>query len=839
MLPLYAGIFLVSAAMLFFEITLTRLFSVTQWYHFAFISVSVALLGLGASGTWLALRPLNRQDRPFQKCRSPEERNRAIVARLAGIAALFSISILVAYLAINYVPFDSYRVALERRQLLYLALYYPALILPFFFAGLCISMSLATWPGRANAVYAANLSGSAVGSLGVLVLVPLLGGAGAVISASVMGMLAAIIFTLGASASGRESGHASPNGRQDLFQGPLVRFVCLLLFVFLVVLLVHPPELFTLRISPYKTLSISLLFPEARLIFSRWNAFSRVDVVESAGIHSAPGLSLSFTGELPRQIGLLVDGANLSPVTCIQGADDELFLEYMPTVLPYMLRPGARTLVIEPRGGLDVLTALRGGASSVVALESNPLVAEAVREQLSRCGAGVYDSQPVTVVFEEARSYLRRSTESFDVVLLSLTDTYQPVTSGAYSLSESYGYTLEAVLEYLRHLREDGILVVTRWVQSAPSEELRACTLLAEALERAGSGDPTERVIAFRSWSTATLLAKRTPFRKEEIARLKDFCAERNYDLVYYRGMAATEANRYNVLPDAAHYDAFRKVLSGAERHDFLRQYPYEVSPPSDDRPFFFHYFKWAQTQSILRSLGRTWQPFGGSGFLILVALLILAVVLALALILLPLALRGTSVDSRSLSDSGSLKWTLLYFACLGLGYLFVEMPLLQQFILFLGQPTYSFSLVLFSVLLFSGLGSSLSARLPLRPLLAALVIVVLAYPLLLSRLFALSIGWSLPLRLVVAVVSLGPLGFLLGVPLPGGIRLLEKRVPQLIPWAWAVNGCASVISSILAVMGAVTLGFSRVLAAGALAYLLAWAVVASSPSHPNARVRA
>ena len=807
MLPLYAGIFLVSAAMLFFEITLTRLFSVMQWYHFAFISVSVALLGFGASGTWLALRPLD------------EEENRSIFGRLAAIAALFSISILVAYLAINYVPFDSYRIALERRQLLYLALYYPALILPFFFAGLCVGLSLAAWPGQANTVYAANLAGSAVGSLAVLVLVPLLGGAGAVISASAIGMLAAITFTVDMPI--RTRGRA-------LSQWPVVRVLYSVLFVSLLVLLVHPPALFTLRISPYKTLSTSLLFPEAHVVFSRWNAFSRIDVVESTGIHSAPGLSLSFTGGLPKQLGLLVDGANLSPITCIQGPEDKLFLQYLPTVLPFMLRPGARTLVIEPRGGLDLLTVLHSGASSVVALESNPLVVEAVREQLSKCGAAVYDDRRVTLVFEEARSYLRRSDDPFDVVLLSLADTYQPVTSGAYSLSESYDYTVEAILEYLKHLREDGILVVTRWVQSPPSEELRACALLAEALERAGIADPSERIIAFRSWSTATLLAKRTPFRSEEIAMLKDFCAERSFDLLYYKGMAATEANRYNVLPDAAHYDTFRNVLSGAERHDFLSRYPYEVSPPRDDQPFFFHYFKWGQTQHILRSLGKTWQPFGGSGFLILVALLVLAIVLSLALIVLPLAVRGASVDLRGLSNRGGLKWTLLYFACLGLGYLFAEMPLLQQFILFLGQPTYSFSLVLFSVLLFSGLGSSLSARLPLRPLLLILVVVLLAYPLLLPQLFALSIGLSLPLRLVVAVLSLGPLGFLLGLPLPGGIRLLEERAPELIPWAWAVNGCASVISSILAVLGAVTLGLSRVLAAGALAYLIAWFTMVS-----------
>jgi predicted membrane-bound spermidine synthase len=502
----------------------------------------------------------------------------------------------------------------------------------------------------------------------------------------------------------------------------------------------------------------------------------------------------------------------------------------------YQLRPNARALVIEPRGGLDILTALHHGASSVVALESNPLVVQAVREQADNCGATAYDDPRVVLVLEEARSYLRRSKERFDVVQLSLSDTYQPVISGAYSLSESYAYTVEAFLEYLNHLHEEGILVITRWVQSPPTEELRACALVAEALRRSGVGDPSQRVIAFRSWSTATILVKRTPFRSDEIVQLKEFCAGRNFDVIYYRGITAEETNRYNILRDTAHYETFHQVLSGNARQDLYKQYPYEVSPTTDDRPFFFHYFKWGQTPSILRGLGKTWQPFGGSGFLILVALLVLALLLSTALILLPLVLRSRATKLSAPISLRRAAGYLLYFACLGLGFLFVEMPLLQQFILFLGQPTYSFSLVLFSILLFSGLGSYVAGRFPLLRLLPVLVLVVLVYPFFLSRLFALAIGWSLPLRLVVATGSLGPLGFLLGQPMPGGIRLLEERAPQWIPWAWAVNGFASVISSIIAVMGAVSFGFSRILIAGAGVYLLAWAVIAALPSHSNAK---
>ena len=800
MLSLYAGIFLVSAATLLFELTLTRLFAVTQWYHFAFLSVSVALLGLGASGTWLALHPPNT---PTGLTWSTEEQKRLHLVRLSRCACLLALGILVAYLAINHVPFDSYRIAWERRQLLYLALYYTALVVPFFLAGVCVGLPLAAWPQRAGELYAANLAGSAVGSLGMLALVPALGGTGAVVSASFLAVLAAGLW-----------GHASRWSRQ-------VRSFYLALAVLLLVSMLRPPPWFALRLSPYKTLSTALRYPQARLTFSRWNAFSRVDVVESAGIHAAPGLSLGFTGQIPRQLGLTVDGGNLSPITCLMSRDDEAFLKYLPTALPFVLRPGARVLLIDPRAGLDLWVALYGGASSVVAVESNPLVVSAVREQQTLCGPSPYADPRVTLVTEEVRGYLQRSAQRFDVVLLSLSDTYQPVVSGAYGLSENYAYTLEAAAQYLQHLDEDGLLVVTRWVQSPPNEELRACALVAEALQRTAGGDPVTRVIAFRTWSTATILAKRTPFSSAELAAWKEFCAQRSFDLIYYDGMSPTEANRYNVLPNTAHFDGFRSILGAADRPGFLQRYPYEISPPSDDRPFFFHYFRWSQTGTILESLGKTWQPFGGSGFLILIVLLVLVVLLSVPLILLPLAARGRPAAlHRGL--------VLLYFACLGLGYLLVEMPLLQQFILFLDKPAYSFALVLFSLLLFSGLGSSLSERLSARRWLLVLAGVALAYPWFLARLFAVTIAWRLFARCVVAAISLAPLGFLLGLPLPLGIRVLRERAAQLVPWAWAVNGCASVVGSILAALGAVSFGFSRVLVAGALAYGLAWVIMLS-----------
>jgi hypothetical protein len=795
---LYAGIFLVSAAALTLELTLTRAFAVAQWYHFAFVSVSVALLGFGASGTWLALRP---EASPGGPGRWADERHRAAPRRLTTFAFLFSLSTLLAYLAINRIPFDSYRVAWERRQLLYLALYYSALIVPFFFAGGCVGLPLAAWPERAHAVYAANLAGSAVGSLLMLVLLPGLGATGAVLCASAAGLLAAALL-----------GRASRAPR-------LWIAICLASSVFVLTLVVHPPGWAALQVSPYKGLSAALLYPQANPRFSRWNAFSRVDVVESIGIHAAPGLSLSFAGEFHRQWGLFVDGGNLSPLICGPTPEGQPFLEYLPAAVPFQLWPGERVLILEPQAGLDILVALHGGASAVTAIESNPLVVRAALAQSDSCGASPYADRRVTVVSEDARSYLSRSRERFDMVLLSLSDTYMPVISGAYSLSENFEYTAEAFEAYLQHLQYDGLLVVTRWVQSPPSEELRACALVAEALERKGVTGASACVLAFRSWSTLTILARTSPFRSEEVAAWKALCAERGFDLVHYVGMTADEANRYNVLSNAAHFNAFELVLSKQERQNFLQQYAYDVSPPSDDQPFFFHYFRWSQTEGILQMLGKTWQPFGGGGFLVVLVLLALVLVLSAVLILLPLAVTG-----RPAAPRGGL--FLLYFGCLGLGYLWVEMPLLQKFILFLGQPAYSFAVVLFSLLLFSGVGSQFSARLPTRPALMALAGMVLIYPAILARGFVLCLGWGLLPRLLVAVLSLAPLGFLLGMPLPAGVRLLRERAPQLIPWAWAVNGCASVTGSILAVLGAVTFGFTRVLVAGAFAYGAGWIIM-------------
>jgi hypothetical protein len=859
MLPTYLGIFLLSMASLAFEITLTRVFSVAQWYHFAFMTVSIALLGFGASGSFLALFPSlasgpHPTPGPFPLPKA-QEREGGAPGPYTLLAVFFALSIVGSYLTINYIPFDSYRIAWERQQLLYLAIYYLSLALPFFFSGLIVGALLAAQPARASTIYASNLAGSALGCLAAVAALPFLGGAGTVMLSAFVGWLAVAAF-----AWPRRPLVLSPQSfvlRPSSFVPASIAY--LIVLIVLLAFTFSSPGFLDIRLSPYKGLSYALQYPGAEIVFSRWNAFSRIDIVRSGGIHSAPGLSLAYLGSPPPQLGLFTDGENLSPITATDWDEAELgkFIGYLPTSLPYRLLPEAEVLVIEPKGGLDVLTALENGAASVVAVESNPLVVEAVRDSfqddwlssdLGRVAEGasrpaypnlgaIYQDARVKVMTEEGRSYVRRTGQNYDLIQLSLADSYRPVTSGAYSLSENYLHTQEAFADYLAHLNEGGLLVVSRWLQLPPSETLRVGALAVAALERTGVPHPERRLVAIRSMRTALLLVKNGEFSTEEIEAVRGFCEEGKFDLVYYPGIQPTEANRYNVLPEPSYYQAFQDLLSAENRARFYADYAFDVSPPKDDRPFFFHFFKWSQTPAILQTFGQTWQPFGGSGYFVLVALLVLALLASAVLILVPLLFQfrktsKVSETARLSSPESSEVWTFrrgrvfLYFALLGLGYLFVEIPLMQRFILFLGHPIYAFATTLFALLLFSGLGSMTCPRLSLLKMLIILFVTILLYPLLLPHLFQLLLGQSFTFRLLASVVILAPLGFLMGIPFPGGIALLDRLAPDLIPWAWGINGCLSVLASILSTMLAISFGFSWVLVGASLAYAGSAAII-------------
>lgn len=788
MSPIYLGMASVAAATLVYEVALTRLFSIAHGYHFAFLAISIGLMGFGASGTALALRP--RRSTPPRP---------ALLARLAVGAA---VALLAGYLVANRVPFDPYRVAWEPLQLALFAAYLLSLAAPFLLVGVVLALPLAAWPARAGALYGASMVGSGMGSLLALAVLDWGEAQNAVLVAALLAAGAGLSFVMGE--------RRPPRGEALVAAG--VVGLC-------VALIWQSPSWLDVRLSVYKPLSQLMNLPDARVLYRGSNALSRVDVVEASSIRSAPGLSLMYEGPLPRQTAVVADGEVVYTLTSRRQLHPR-FLESLPTALPYRLRPGAHALILEPGGGLDVLVALAGGARSVTAVEKNPLLADVIRSRFASLAGGVYNDPRVRLVVSTARRYAARTDERFDVIVLSLSENFRAVTAGAFSLSESYTMTREAFRMYLDHLASGGLLVVHRWLQLPPTEELRAAATAVSALSEAGEY-PDRSLVAIRSFSTMLVLAKREPFDGREIRSVREFAEARRFDLVHYPGMRASEANRFNVLRTDRYYESFRSLLADPRR--FYDRYEYDVRPSSDDRPFFFHFFKWEQTGTVLALLGKTWQPFGGSGYLILLALLVVVIALSVALVVAPIvAIRRR--QRRGLAEPGGWARPVLYFAGLGLGFLLVEVAFIQRSIVLLDHAAQAFSVVLFGLLVSSGVGSVLSARLPWRPVLAVLAATIAVYPWLLSKVFSAFLGYGLPVRVLVTLALLAPLGFLMGVPFPRGLRALGETGPSWVPLAWGVAGFASVASAVLAAMIALSWGFTLVFASAALAYLVALA---------------
>ena len=793
---IWLSLFLLSAATLAFEINLTRLFSVAQFYHFAFMIVSIALLGFGLSGTILAIFPALQRGEPAQS--------------LGWLSLATGLSMLGAYLLTNWLPFDSYSLLVDKHQVFILLLHYLALAMPFFFSGMALGIFLSKYPEQAGATYAVNLLGSAFGCVIALLAPALLGGEGMVTLSAMLAGLSVICAT-----------------RLQPIKNPLSLAAIAMLMITLLDLslrLATPAGLpaFDLHISPYKSLSYTLQYPGSRVTNSRWNAFSRLDMVESPGIHSVPGLSYRYLEPLPQLDGLLVDGDDLNPV--IQNTADPSFTAFLPSAIAFKLHPLANTLVLEPRGGLDILAAFHNSAGRVTAVESNPLIARA---------APIYADQRLFLHHESGRSFLERSSEKYDVILLSLISSFHPVQSGAYTLGEDYRYTVESFTEMLEHLTPDGLLVATRWLQDPPSEDLRLFALAVEAIKTSG-GDPAQQIVAFRGYNTGTILVKNSPFSPADLTTIREFTTARAYDLTYVPGIQEQETNQYNILPDSIYYHTYLSLLETLPRQSFYDSYAYDVRPPTDDHPFFGHFFKWSQTPQVLSSFGKAWLPFGGGGYFVILALLLLAILLAGVLILLPVGVWRLGRRGHQGTTSPFKFVYLVYFGLLGFAFLLVEIPLLQRFILYLGHPAYAVTAVLFALLLFSGLGSRFCDRIPLGFSLAALFILVLCMPMLLTRLFEWTLGLALAVRLGVTVITLAPLGFLMGIPFPGGIQRLLNGQAQShstagefsprsdVPWIWAVNGAASVVSPIMAALLALTYSFSTVLWLGGLCYAAA-----------------
>ena len=671
--------------------------------------------------------------------------------------------------------------------------------MPFAFAGLLIGSMLAEDAHDAGRVYAANLLGSAAGAIGAVVVLGWLSSAQAVLFCAVLGAAASVVLAV--------------ERQRAVVAAGAVGVVAGL------ALLVSLPAAFEVQPSPYKTLSQFRLDPDAQVVRTTENAYSRLDVVQSSSIHSAQGLSLGYFGDLPPQSGLIIDAGKLLPVSQ-RAQTDQALLEHLPSAVAYRLRPAADVLVLGSGGGAEVMTALANSSGQVTVVEPDELVATALETDLA-AWAGLADDPRVTFVSEEIRTAAERSDERYDVVVLSLTDGYHPVSSGAFTLTEDYTLTTEAFQAYFELLEPDGLFVVHRWLQDPPSETIRTLAMIVAALD---DTDPAEHVAAFRSFQHGTFVVAPTGYSEADVETLLAGVDDLRYDLTLSPHMPPEMVNRTARLPEPVYAQTYRELIEATDRGAFFASQPFDVRPPTDTHPFFFHFFRAEQTPDVLENLGRRWQPFGGSGYFVLVALLAFAVAAALLFVLLPIALRRRFRDALGAIGRTRSAKVLGYFALLGLAFLLVEVSLIQQFILLLGRPTLAVAAVIGALLLWSGIGSSLSLRVDWRLAMLALVVLLLAYPLVVAALNPVLLPLSLPLRVLSVALLIAPVGFLMGMPFPRGVAALADA-HDVVPWAWATNGSASVVSAVLAAMLALSFGFGAVLVIGAMLYLAAAAI--------------
>ena len=800
----------ISAAILAYEVLLMRLFSIVWWHHFAYMIISIALLGFGASGTVLALA---------QKRLMPR-----FEAAFATSAALFAATAVLSSAAAIRVPFNALAIVWDPRQLLWLGVIYLLVVLPFFFGGGAIGLALSRFSEKIGHVYAFDLVGAGLGALGVIGLLFALSPTGTLRLVAATGLFAASLALAASSLRGHRA--------MALALAAAVFGVALWL----------PPGLLALHphISQYKGLATTLLVPDARIIKERSSPLGLVTVVESPTIpfRHAPGLSLNNLTEPPRQLGIFTDADSLSTITRFAGDPKALrYLDYTTAALPYHLLERPKALVLGVGGGEQVLLAIYHAASEIVGVEMNPQVVDLVGDDYADFAGGILDRPEVSVHVGEVRSFVRRTRERYDLIQIPLLYSFGAAAGGTQGLHESYAYTIEALQDYLRALNPGGMLSVTLWLKLPPRDAPKLFATALEALEASGVADPGRQLALIRSWKTTTLLVKNGPFQPEELTTIREFAAERSFDVAYLPGISPEEANRYNILERPYFYEA-ATALAGPERQAFIDAYKFNIEPASDDRPYFFDFFRWRFLPELLALRTQGAAAMLDMGYLILFATLVQAGILSVLLIVAPLVLAR-----RPLGRVPRAR-ILIYFLALGLGFLLIEIAFMQRFILFLGHPIYAVAVVLAGFLVFAGLGSACAPRLARaldrgatasagkiawapRPsavelAVAAIAVLSILYLFLLPQAFEALITLSDPAKILISLGLIAPLAWFMGMPFPLGIRLVASESADLVPWAWAINGCASVIAAVLATLLAIHFGFTIVVLIAVALYVAA-----------------
>lgn len=787
--PPYIAIGLLSACMLAYEVLLTRLFSIVLWHHFAYMIISAAMLGYGASGTLLALI----KDK--------------IAAYLGAVYVLSAVVLALlmpaSFLLAQQIPFNPLELLWDKIQPVMLFAVYLLVMLPFFCGGLSAGLIFSNFGKQAARIYASDILGAGAGSLGVIGMLFLVPAARVLVALAALALLAAAIAVIELK----------------------MRRRWLILLAGLPVLAVLPG--IEMHPSIYKDLSQTLNIGGARVIEQRSSPLGQISVVENSlvPLRHAPGMSLNAAAEPPPQLAVFVDGDGPQALTKFDGNQAEIaYLDQLTSALPYhvLTTHERHVLVLGAGAGSDVLQALYFGSTAVDAVELDRNLIDLVRRRFNDYSGKLYSRPGVEVHQAEARGFVSASDKHYDLIQVALLDSFGTASAGLYGLSENYLYTVEALQAYIKHLTPGGMLAVTRWLTLPPRDALKLFATAVTSLEQGGVANPGAHLVMIRGWKMVTLLVKNSDFTAQEIAAVREFCRTRSFDLAYYPGMRAVDANRYNLLAQPYFYEGAVALL-GPQRQDFIDQYKFNIEPATDDRPQFFRFFKWNSAVELFDLRGQGGMPLLDWSYPLLVATLVQAVAASIVLILAPLAW------SRCRRTRPGIR-VILYFLAIGFAFMFMEIAFIQKFVLFLAHPLYAVAVVLCAFLVFAALGSWFAGRWQARNIVPLAVMAIgaisLLYLAILPLLFQALIHLPDAAKILISVLLIAPLATCMGVPFPTGMMRLAGTNNDAIPWAWAINGFASVVGAVLATLLAIHLGFAAVILLAVLIYGLACAAL-------------
>lgn len=747
-------------ATLLLELTLTRIYSVIFYYHFAFLAISVALFGLGAGGVFSYV---------------VSGWSGSLYQKLGRLAAWNSLSVICSLV------FLLTRTGSPGNAELLVIYFFSAL--PFLLAGAIVSLVISETIEKVERVYFFDLLGAAGGCLLLIPLLDTFGGPNTVIAVAVLfAATSAIWYNLAKEFKGRVAAVSLALALTALF-------------------------VFNLR-SDW----IDVRYAKGQALeneqFVKWNSFSRIAVAKEGGTN-LPNIVIDADA---------ATGIFSQDLNAMNATEKYKVLDNGPG-LPYKLKPGAKALVIGPGGGWDVARALASGSKDVTGVEINPIIATTVmREKFAKISHGLYQRPEVRIVVEDGRSFARRSPEKYQVIQATLVDTWASTAAGAFSLSENNLYTSDAFYDYLNHLSDDGVLAFTRWGFDPPRESLRLLSLTIDALERMGETDVARHVVVAREGSnkikgwgaTDTVILSRKPMSEEFVKRAQAAMAESKMETVY--------------VPGTSLRNPFQELLTTTDRNAFYANYQYNVTPVNDNRPFFFYTVQPKDIWSFFMSKERDNADYKiNRAVPMLFGVLFVSVIATVVTLLLPPLVLGQKLPSER-----RLQVFLLYFVCLGAGYIMIQVSLIQKFVLLLGHPTYALTVIIFSMLMTSGLGSFYSKRIVkgnperLRIVLLLIVILVPVLGYFAGLVSDLGPAWPLALKMAVTVAVIAPLGFLMGIPFPTGLAAIEGWEKSAVRWAWSMNAASSVLGSAMAIFLAIYLGLYQTLVLGGLLYLVA-----------------